>query len=200
MIRTTLRAEIAGVLYEYVVELPGTAAWADTPEETAVGLLHESMDQLTRALGNAPTVQTDDYGNRVCYLCGFYHDEPGSCANGGQLSNLNPGPPEPPEYDGPTMPDDVRYPEAYDEPEWESCEDEWGPELQALNDEPEPEPYPFSLACRENLHDACDARNGCVCDCHDDTSVAFRDDGHDAGECTCSFSFTRNHGPGCPAR
>src|SRR4051812_27087312 len=111
MIKTTLRAEIAGVLYEYVVEMPGTAPWADTPEETAVGLLNESMDQLTRALGNEDTPrepELDEFGNHVCYLCGFWHQSPGACADPSTpLINLNPGPPEPPEYDGPTMPDHV---------------------------------------------------------------------------------------------
>jgi hypothetical protein len=125
MIRTTIRAEVEGSVYEYVVELPGTAPWADSPAETAIGQLHDSMDRLVRVLcpdETLPAPVLDDYGNRVCYLCGFYHDEPGSCANGVQLSNLNPGPPEPPEYDGPTMPDDIRYPD-------------WEPELQVFNDD-----------------------------------------------------------------
>jgi hypothetical protein len=117
MIRTTIRAEVEGSVYEYVVELPGVAPWADSPAETAIGQLHDSMDRLVRVLcpdevTEPPRVElVDQYGNRVCYLCGFYHDEPGACADPSTpLTNLNPGPPEPPEYDGPTMPDDVRYP------------------------------------------------------------------------------------------
>lgn len=43
----------------------------------------------------------DENGNRQCYLCGFYHDEPGSCANG-TPTNITPGPDDEPEYDGPT--------------------------------------------------------------------------------------------------
>jgi len=128
MIRTTIRAEVEGSVYEYVVELPGVAPWADSPAETAIGQLHDSMDRLVRVLcpdeTEPPRVElVDQYGNRVCYLCGFYHDEPGACADPSTpLTNLNPGPPEPPEYDGPTMPDEVRYPD-------------WEPELQAFNDD-----------------------------------------------------------------
>lgn len=172
-IKTTVRAEIDGAVFEYIVELPGTAPWADTLEETAIGLLYDSLDQLSRTLatvdaepqptqvtaadgraimppcltnahghchpfildgawncgcdchkvgvpapGQACTgvnyfvqadaiggerVPVDEYGNRVCYLCGFYHDEPGACATDAPLVNLSPGADEPPEYDGPTM-------------------------------------------------------------------------------------------------
>jgi hypothetical protein len=167
MIKTTIIAEIDGQHFEFNADLPGVAAWASTPGETATGLLFEGVEQLSRALNAAPplspaTLATmmrpappepatdeygdsapctstrdgvrcslvwgheskwhestdgnghthswrlgdearapvptpptvlDDYGNRVCYMCGFYHDDSGSCTNpDASLSNLNAGP------------------------------------------------------------------------------------------------------------
>lgn len=109
MIKTTIIALIEGRRYEFTAELAETAAWADTADETAIGLLHDSMDQLAKAIERdtvpvLPNVElVDETGvTRQCYLCGFYHDEPGSCATG-EPTNITAGPDDEPEYDGPTM-------------------------------------------------------------------------------------------------
>lgn len=104
MIKTTIIALIEGRRYEFSAELAEVAGWADTANETAIGMLHDSMDQLSKAIewDAVPDPVTDENGNRQCYLCGFYHDEPGSCATG-EPTNITPGPDDEPEYDGPTM-------------------------------------------------------------------------------------------------
>jgi hypothetical protein len=50
MIKSCITVEIKGRTFEYCAELSDVATWADTPEETAIGLLNGQMDQLYRAL------------------------------------------------------------------------------------------------------------------------------------------------------
>lgn len=51
MITTRIVIEIDGTPYEFSTELPGTADWARTQEETAIGLLFEGTEQIARVLG-----------------------------------------------------------------------------------------------------------------------------------------------------
>lgn len=156
MIKTTIIALIEGRRYEFTAELAEVAGWADTANETAIGMLHDSMDQLSKAIEwdavpdpvtagehvdwpilrgcsdgrhldcfrpevcgcgchrPAPHLSMDANGNRQCYLCGFYHDEPGSCATG-EPTNIAAGPDEEPEYDGPTDDNSDRFLPTYDD-------------------------------------------------------------------------------------
>ncbi len=51
MINTTITVMIDSTRYEFKTELSAVADWAETPEETAIGLLFEGVEQLARALG-----------------------------------------------------------------------------------------------------------------------------------------------------
>lgn len=146
MIKTYLSVQIGDATFTFNGVRRDLTPGTDAAARAAVDLLRSAADALDAAIepeftpgpgvlivpdslvktarfedGEVRFGPVDENGNRQCYLCGFFHDEPGSCANG-TPTNITPGPDDEPEYDGPTDDDSDRFLAAGNDDGWDGPE------------------------------------------------------------------------------
>ena len=177
MIKTYVSVQIGSEAFTFQGVWPDLGTGDDAAAFAAAALLRETADKLRAAIGAPPLAtpdvrdrwkyvqRMDENGNRQCYLCGFYHDEPGSCATSGP-TNITPGPDDEPEYDGPTM----DYGEYIDDAEELDDDSYHGPEEGDYRESTFPTLDEILETGRPYDDDECAAVNGPYCD--DDATEA----------------------------